>query len=223
MRKMKKIMLLLLILIVPMSCIKFVDNYFGERTNLYVIKQADNMASNAVKDIIMMTVVPRIDMEKILIFKYLENNQIDTVIVNTKIVNEIMGEASEIVDMLLSEEYLDDTLNELSLPLGFVISPALFASSGPKIKIKIRPIGSYSADVITDVSSFGINNSLIEVYLQIRIDIEALIPLQQKNFKSETKVYLVSQVIQGTVPKYYYGTGANIDYIPDNEGDSSDS
>lgn len=217
MKKMKKLLLIILIFIIPATFIKICDNYFSERTNIYIIKQADNMASNAIKDIVGLVVVPQIDMDNILIIKYLDTKQVDTVIVNTKIVNQIMSEASELIDLLLSENYLDDTLNELSLPIGFVISPTLFSSWGPEIKIKIRPIGAYSADIYTEVSAFGINNSLIEVYLNIKIDIEALIPLQNKSFISETKVYLISQVIQGTVPKYYYGSGADIDYIPDNE------
>ena len=75
----------------------------------------------------------------------------------------------------------------------------------------------YSADVYTDISTFGINNSLIEVYLNIVIDIVALIPLQHQTIRTETKIYLISQVVQGTVPNYYYGNGVNVDYIPDND------
>ena len=86
-----------------------------------------------------------------------------------------------------------------------------------KLGVSIRPIGAYNADVYTDISAYGINNSLVEVYLLIKIDIEALIPLQTKSFVSETKVYLVSQIIQGTIPNYYYGNDANINYIPDND------
>ena len=111
---------------------------------------------------------------------------------------------------------LEKELSELSLPLGMLISNSLIASSGPHIKIKIKPIGAYSADVYTDISTFGINNSLIEVYLNIVIDIVALIPLQHQTIRTETKIYLISQVVQGTVPNYYYGNGVNVDYIPDN-------
>ncbi len=212
-----KFLILLMIIIIPALMIKIIDNYFSERTTLYIIKQADNMASNAVKDIIKLAVIPKIDIDNIIIIKYKNDKSIDSVIVNTKIINEIMGDASELVDELLSEDILDDTLHELVLPLGYVISPTLFATRGPKIRIHIRPIGAYNADIYTEVSSYGINNSLIEVYLLIQIDIEALVPLQPKSFVSETKIYLVSQIIQGEIPKYYYGTDASINYIPDNE------
>lgn len=201
----------------PATIIKIADNYFSERTTFYIIKQADNMASNAIKDIVKISVIPKIKMDEIIIIKYKNDQTIDSVIVNTKIVNEIMGQSSELIDELLSEDILDDTLHSLELPIGYIISPAIFANKGPKIKVEIRPIGAYSADVYTEVSSYGINNSLIEVYLLVTIDIEALIPLQTKNFVSQTKIYLISQVIQGVVPNYYYGNGTKVDYIPDNE------
>ncbi len=215
--KIFKLIILIFIFLIPAMLIKVTDNYFSERTNLYIIKQADNMASNAIKEIVKTAVIPRIDMDKIIIIKYKKDKSIDSVIINTKIVNEIMGEASELIDVLLSEDILDDTLHELILPIGYVISPAIFANKGPKIKIEIRPIGAYSADVYTEVSAYGINNSLVEVYLMVKIDIEALIPLQVKSFVSETKIYLVSQIVQGVVPNYYYGNDTKVDYIPDND------
>ena len=213
---MKKIIILIILILIFALTFKFIDNYFSETTSVYISKQADNLASNAVKDIITRTVVPKIDMNEILTIKY-NQSKVESVIVNTKIVNEIMGDASELVDELLNTEYLEEELSELSLPLGIVISDSFLASKGPKIKIKIKPIGAYSADVYTDISTFGINNSLIEVYLNIVIDIVALIPLQHQTIRTETKIYLISQVVQGTVPNYYYGNGVNVDYIPDND------
>lgn len=213
---MKKIIFILILIISFAIVANFTDNYFSETTSVYISKQADNLASNAVKDIITKTVVPKINMQEILTIKY-NQNKVESVIVNTKIVNEIMGDASELVDELLNTEYLEKELSELSLPLGMLISNSLFASSGPHIKIRIKPIGAYSADVYTDISTFGINNSLIEVYLNIVIDIVALIPLQYQTIRTETKIYLISQVVQGTVPNYYYGNGVNVDYIPDND------
>ena len=213
---MKKIIILIIQILLFALTFNFVDNYFSDTTSVYISKQVDNLASNAVKDIITRTVVPKIDMNEILTIKY-NQSKVESVIVNTKIVNEIMGDASELVDELLNTEYLEEELSELSLPLGIVISDSFLASKGPKIKIKIKPIGAYSADVYTDISTFGINNSLIEVYLNIVIDIVALIPLQHQTIRTETKIYLISQVVQGTVPNYYYGNGVNVDYIPDND------
>lgn len=212
---MKKILIVVILIILVAFACNMIDNYYSEATSIYISKQADNLASNAIKDIVSQTVVPKIDMKEILVIKY-NQNKVESVIVNTKIVNAIMGEASELIDELLNSEYLEKELRELSLPIGMLISNSVFATMGPKLKVKIKPIGAYSADVYTDIETFGINNSLIEVYLNIVIDIVALIPLRHQNIRTETKIYLISQVVQGTVPNYYYGNGVNVDYIPDN-------
>lgn len=213
---MKKILILLIIFILSFILLKSADNYFSETTKVYISKQADNLASNAIKDVINQTVVPFIDIEEILYIKY-KDEKVETVIVNTKIVNKIMAKASEVIDELLNNDFLEKELNTLSIPLGMLISNSFFANVGPCIKIHLKPLGAYNADVYTNISSYGINNSLIEVYLEVIIDIVALIPLQHENVRVSSKVYLVSQIIQGTVPNYYYGNKTNVDYIPDND------
>ena len=145
------------------------------------------------------------------------NNKVETVIVNTKITNLIMAKASELIDILLDNKYIEKELNTIKVPLGTFISNSLFSSFGPLITIHLKPLGAYNADIYTNISSYGINNSLIEVYLDVVIDIVALIPLQKQNIKISSKIYLISQIIQGSIPNYYYGNGANIDYIPDND------
>ena len=213
---MKKILILLLIiLIISGIFVNVADNYYSDRINAYVEKQADNLASNSIKDIVQRSVINNLDMNDILIIKYKEQ-KIETVIVNTKMVNTIMGESSELVDELLNEKYLNQELGYLELPMGMLFSKTVLSNRGPKIKIKMKPIGSYSTDVETKVNSFGINNSQIEVWLNIIIDVEVLIPLNIKNIKTITKIFLVSQVIQGTVPNYYYGNDTSVNYIPDN-------
>ena len=213
---MKKILILLLIiLIISGIFVNVADNYYSDRINAYVEKQADNLASNSIKDIVQKSVINNLDMNDILIIKYKEQ-KIESVIINTKMVNTIMGESSELVDELLNEKYLNQELGYLELPMGMLFSKTVLSNRGPKIKIKMKPIGSYSTDVETKVNSFGINNSQIEVWLNIIIDVEVLIPLNIKNIKTITKIFLVSQVIQGTVPNYYYGNDTSVNYIPDN-------
>ena len=213
---MKKLLIIFMILLIFMLILKSADNYFSETTKIYIEKQADNLASNAIKDIILETVVPYIDKDHLLDIKY-NNNKVETVIVNTKITNFIMAKASELIDILLDNKYIEKELNTIKVPLGTFISNSLFSSFGPLITIHLKPLGAYNADIYTNISSYGINNSLIEVYLDVVIDIVALIPLQKPNIKISSKIYLISQIIQGSIPNYYYGNGASIDYIPDND------
>ena len=213
---MKKLIIIFIIIISIMFLCKCVDNYFSETTKVYIAKQADNLASNAIKDVILEAVVPYIDKDNLINIKY-NNSKVETVIVNTKVINLIMAKASELIDELLDTNFLEQELSTLKLPLGMLISDSLFANMGPLITIHLKPLGAYNADVYTNISSYGINNSLIEVYLDVVIDIVAIIPLQHQNVRISSKIHLISQIIQGSIPNYYYGAGSDIDYIPDND------
>jgi hypothetical protein len=90
---------------------------------------------------------------------------------------------------------------------------------GPKVKINIRPIGSYKVDLISQVKGYGINNSLVEVYLLVTIELEALIPLRVLPVKTENKIYLVSQIIKGEIPNYYYAAGTYLPNPPQSQAD----
>ena len=143
---MKKIILILILIISFAIVANFTDNYFSETTSVYISKQADNLASNAVKDIITKTVVPKINMQEILTIKY-NQNKVESVIVNTKIVNEIMGDASELVDELLNTEYLEKELSELKSEL-FKLRFSL-ATNGLDNPMRIREVKKEIARVKT--------------------------------------------------------------------------
>jgi sporulation protein YunB len=148
---------------------------------------------------------------------YSDTSNISSVIINTKLVNNILNDAYSVIDEVFNN-HLEEYFADLEIPLGTLVSKSIFSGMGPNIKIPITPVGSYKLDILTNTISYGINNSLIELYLKINVDIEALIPLQKEKFPTETKIIILSQVIQGEVPKYYYSSNgdASFPYIPDN-------
>ena len=92
---------------------------------------------------------------------------------------------------------------------------AIFSNSGPNISIKAIPISSYKSNIYTKTKSLGINNSNFEVYVNIKIDVQTLIPLKEQSINYESNVLLGSILIQGEIPYYYYysGTGT-IEALP---------
>ena len=65
-------------------------------------------------------------------------------------------------------------------------------------------MSSYTTDLFTETKEYGINNTLLEVYIKAVITIEAFIPLKSQTISLETKIYLVSEVLQGNIPIYYF-------------------
>ena len=69
----------------------------------------------------------------------------------------------------------------------------------------IQYIGSVFSTVKTRAKNYGINNALLEVYLEIKITYEILTPVTQKENTLSYEILLDSKVIQGVVPNLYGG------------------
>ena len=48
-----------------------------------------------------------------------------------------------------------------------------------------------------------INNSLIEMQLKIKINVQIILPFSSKNIIVENKIPLKTKIIQGKIPEYY--------------------
>ncbi len=216
-QKIKVLVIVCLIIFIPLIIVSFADNYYSDRTTMYIGKQIELASTKTLQEIINRNVLNEVNSNELVNISYSDTSNISSVIINTKLVNNILNDAYSVMDEVFNN-HLEEYFADLEIPLGTLISKSIFSGVGPNIKIPITPVGSYKLDILTNTISYGINNSLIELYLKVEVDIEALIPLQKEKFPTETKIVILSQVIQGEVPKYYYSSNgdASFPYIPDN-------
>ena len=216
-KKIKILVFTCLIIFIPLIIVSFADNYYSDRTTMYIGKQIELASTKTLQEVVNKNVLNEVNSDDLVKISYSDTSNISSVIINTKLVNNILKDAYEVMDEVFNN-HLEEYFVDLEIPLGTLISKSVFSGLGPNIKIPITPVGAYKLDILTNTISYGINNSLIELYLKINVDIEALIPLQKEKFPTETKIIILSQVIQGEVPKYYYSSNgdANFPYSPDN-------
>lgn len=79
----------------------------------------------------------------------------------------------------------------------------LFADSGPKIKMKIVPLGTITCDTINEFNSVGINHTLHKVGFCFNISFHAAAPYQGTAFETKHTVTVCETVIIGQVPSVY--------------------
>lgn len=203
MKKIKLLIIFMLFILIPLLSIKAVDNYFSERTNEF-LEQAVAFAASDIFSSASLEVAALSSEENFLKYKYDSSNNITGVYVDTIVVNKILALVSNLISDSLNNGQIEERLGMVEIPLGQLCSKALFANIGPNIKIETSPMSSYTTDLFTETSEFGINNTLLEVYIKATISIEAFIPLKSQNITLETKIYLISEVLQGSIPIYYF-------------------
>lgn len=92
-----------------------------------------------------------------------------------------------------------------SLPLGIVFSNPLFASFGPKIPVTINFEGTSLTRIVTKITDYGINNSLMEVSLVIEVRRQMITPVVKDNSLITYELPISSRIIQGNIPLMYAG------------------
>jgi len=113
--------------------------------------------------------------------------------------NSIFADVSLSVQNRLSD--LGD--EKISIPLGAVLGETVFAARGPKINIKIIPIGSVETDFRSEFSSAGINQTRHSIYILLKTEVGVAIPFIEKKTVVTTSLPVTETVIVGDVPDYY--------------------
>ena len=93
----------------------------------------------------------------------------------------------------------------LLVPVGVASNNVYVANLGPKVPVKVRFIGNLVTGLSTKVKDYGINNVLIEVYMNISLNEEILIPYVNKKINNDCQILLSSQIVEGVVPDIYNG------------------
>ena len=91
----------------------------------------------------------------------------------------------------------------ISIPLGTFTGIPLFVGMGPRIKVKMTPIGSVICKFVSHFESAGINQTVHKIYVKIQANVGVVMPLNSVNFSAEQQVLISESVIVGQVPEVY--------------------
>lgn len=223
-KKKKTINKIIIILIMIVISIIYIFKIFNEKalplfieySEVEVKKIISSLISNSVNN----EVANNIDKD-ILITTYDNDGNITSIDFNSSSVNKLLVSASKVVEQNL--KYLEsgkiDKLNlsnteyDISnlkdgviyeLPSGIIFNNSILSNLFPKIPVKMDLVGNIFCKLNTDIKSYGINNALITINIEIQVDVKILLPFTTANTKVSVPVPVVMKLIEGSVPGYYF-------------------
>jgi sporulation protein YunB len=98
---------------------------------------------------------------------------------------------------------------EWYIPIGQVTKSALFGNMGPNIPVRFFAIGDVRPDVKTNFKPLGINNTWIDVSVQVTVSVQIILPFATKVTQLKQTIPVGGTLIQGDVPTYYNGGGSS--------------
>ena len=93
--------------------------------------------------------------------------------------------------------------------MGSVFQNPLLNNRGPKIPVRMELVGSVLTGVNSKVTNYGINNSLIEIFVHIEVNERVILPVTAKNITIVNDIPISYRIIKGKIPSYYSGTNSS--------------
>lgn len=105
----------------------------------------------------------------------------------------------------------------IGIPLGSALGSKIFAGEGPRIPVKVYPVGSVSTGFSSEFETSGINQTRHKIYLKVTSSIQIVIPTDAKVVTVTENVLVAESIIVGQVPERFYSSGGNgevLDLVP---------
>jgi sporulation protein YunB len=92
---------------------------------------------------------------------------------------------------------------QLSVPLGTALSLPLLSGLGPTLSAEVIDVGHANAEVVSNLSEAGINQTVYSVSLQLEVELLLLLPGGTEQVTVRNVVPLAETVLVGDVPTQY--------------------
>ena len=205
---------LLIIIIFSMLVIRVINKNVTPTVMEYSKSEIKRIASIIINKSINDEIIKLIDVDELFIVDKSSGDEIITVTLDSGVVNTITNEISDacennlrLVEERRFSELKDFNINEqyFYVPSGVAFNNTFFNSLGPLIPIKLKIIGNVTSGLETDVKDYGINNSLITVSIEVKVELMVILPLSTDYVSITNYVPIAVKMIQGKVPEYYGG------------------
>ena len=210
----KLVVIIVLIVIISRISLMFLSNRIMPLYMSYSEAELKRVITTVINKSVTDDLTNQLNIDDLFIIKNLNSN-VTIVDFDSVILNRVMSSIADIVytNLNLINEKDRETLEKYKLtesifyiPTGAVFNTPLLSNVGPRIPIKMELISSVNPNIKTEVKEYGINNSLVEVFLEVNASIKMILPMYKDEMEVTVIVPLAVRLIQGSVPEYYLGS-----------------
>ena len=183
---------------------RFSSGYFSESVKIYTDSKIKNYANEVINESIRRELLSTTDFSDILIESYDAKGKVSYAYLNTSKINSIKYKSTEYVQSAIDQINDSQNFETIEIPLGYFLGSKYLLADGMKMPIKLKILGDEDIEVISDITNKGINTTIIQMYLYIKINIQVVIPFQSQMVISESKIPICFEILNNEVP-YYLG------------------
>ncbi len=210
------IFIIVIIFILSILVIMFINSKIAPRIMDYSISEMKRVASTIINRSIRDDTLTQDDLDKMFIVSKSREEEVISITLDSGIVNKITNRISDACEdnLRLVEEHQFSELKKkfnigeeyFLVPSGILFNNSVISSIGPKIPVSLKMIGNVTSGIVTDVKEYGINNSLITVSVEIKVELMVILPFSTDYVNITNYVPIAIKLIQGKVPQVYGGS-----------------
>lgn len=164
--------------------------------------KAKEIASKAINESIKSKITDEIRYQDLYFIRTDNDGSITFMQANTIMMNKLAADVALEVQKQIKNIEIDGKTS-IRIPLGNILGSQLLAQYGPKINIKITPVGRVSVNFFTEFQNSGINQTRHKIYLNVNSQVKTIIPFVSKAVSVESTVPIAETIIVGKVPDNY--------------------
>lgn len=92
----------------------------------------------------------------------------------------------------------------VDIPFGSLLGSNLLMGKGPDIAVEVILLTSSSVDFKSKVESCGINQTSYQLFLEIQMDVDVIVPWGAESASIITEVLIADTILVGKVPETYF-------------------
>jgi sporulation protein YunB len=219
----KKIGIFVFILIFAITMSIVIVNIISNRVTPivmdYSISEMKRVASVIINRSVNSDLLNNIDMDKLFIVTRGSNDEVVTVTLDSVIVSKITDDISDVCEdniRLIEEGNFQELKSKFNIgedfflvPSGIIFHNTFLNNIGPKIPISLKMIGNVTSGITTEIKEYGINNSLVTISVEIKVELMVILPFSTDYVSITNEVPIAIKLIQGKVPQFYGGSLIN--------------
>ncbi|MBK1809349.1 sporulation protein YunB [Clostridium sp. YIM B02505] len=89
----------------------------------------------------------------------------------------------------------------IKLPLGYITKSNIMSYWGPKITVKMEPLGRIETKYSSDFETAGINQTRHKIYIEVYTKMKVIIPLEHDEVEVKNQIPIAETVIVGKIPR----------------------
>lgn len=187
--------------------IKMSFGYFGETVQLYIYQKSRSYAETIVSKTIQEDILTNYTAEGFIQKNYDSTGKLTLASLDSYQANLVRAQVAKSLIKSIESINLQEDFQSLMIPLGYFFSRNYFLANGIRVPINLEIIGSAKSDINSNVKSYGINSSLIEIVLDVSIEMQIMVPFQQQKIDILYEIPLAMEIINSDVP-FVYGQGS---------------